>query len=791
VSCVLSLLLLAPGPAATSAGLFDAQHLKLEIALDEARPSISGRATETLRASRSGDTTLELDADEMRVSSVRAGDGRPLGFDAQPPVLRIELPRPTTAGEDTTVVVDYTAAPRRGIYFVGPSPERPRLPRQVWSQSWPNEARYWFPCPRDPADKVTSEVVLTTPAGYEAVSNGALVEAHVASGRKVWHWRLDRPIATYLISFVAGDYEVVRTEVRDPPVSLAYLVYRGRGADAVKTFARTPDILRYFSDLLGFRYPYSSYSQAVAADFPFEGMENPTAVTLADSILLDDRARLDTSSDDVIAHELAHQWWGDTVTPRSPRDLWLSESLATYFERLWLEHDAGADAASYQRLLDRDAMLAVAQAKRRPVIFDDPEDPSSVLDANVYQKGALVVGLLRREVGEEAFWNGLRGYLRRFAFGVAAAADFRQALEVAAGRGLEAFFDAWLSSPDVPELHVEDRWADGRLSLVLREGPAAEGSPRAIPLPVSVRITDALGARVETIVLVGAERDVTLPCPTRPQSVTVDPEARLPVRLVHARSVEALATSLTRGATAAERAQAARDLSLAGAGGVGAIADSLHREAFWGVRAEDAAALGHIATPNAFDALDVALRDGDPRVRAAAARAAVSLPPPRAAAALQAALAREESELVVAACFRSLGAVRAPSAFETLARGLRRTSHADRIRIAALDGLGALQDGRALPLALEHASEGQASAVRVAAVSALRALGRGQRVASARLTALLEDGDPRVRGAAAEALGELGDPRARGHLREALGMEPVPGVRRAMNEAIHRIEGGE
>jgi len=255
--------------------------------------------------------------------------------------------------------------------------------------------------------------------------------------------------------------------------------------------------------------------------------------------------------------------------------------------------------------------------------------------------------------------------------------------------------------------------------------------------------------------------------------------------------MEALSTSLTRGTTAAERAQAARDLSLTGAGGVGAIADSLHREAFWGVRAEDAAALGRIATSDAFDALDVALRDGDPRVRAAAARAAASLPPSRADATLQAALAREESELVVAACFRSLGAVRAPSAFETLARGLQRSSHADRIRIAALDGLGALQDGRALPLALEHVGEGRASVVRVAAVSALRALGRGQRVASTRLTALLEDGDPRVRGAAAEALGALGDPRARGHLREALGMEPVPGVRRAMDDAIHRIESGQ
>jgi aminopeptidase N len=779
---VAAIVLLAPAAAARGGDL-DAQHLKLEISLDETRRSISGRATETFRAVRPGVAAIDLGADDLRVEAVRDGEGKALPFEARSGILHVTLPHPLAEGAPTTVAIDYQATPRRGLRFVEPSRERPRLARQVWTQSWPRDARAWFPCPEDPGDKVTSELILDTPDGFAALSNGTLVSARAGKGRRAWHWRIERPIPTFQIAFVAGEYEVVRDEAPGaPPLSLTYLVYRGRGADARKSFGHTPAILRYFSDLLQFPYPYASYSQAVVADFPYEGMENATAVTLSDTTLLDDRARLDgASSDGVVAHEAAHQWWGDVVTPRAPRDLWLSEGLATYFERLWLARAWGDEEASYRRLLDRDAVLASVRGDdARPIVAADPDDPAATLGPNVYQRSALVLDLLRRTLGDDAFWGGLRAYLGRFAFDVAGTDDLRHALETASGRDLGPFFGTWLRRAGAPGLRVTHRWDGGHVVLSLRQaGDAADD------LPVDVRIVTDAGARTDSIRVDRSEEDVALPCPSPPRAVVVDPEARLPILLEQPRSASSLRVSLEEGASAAERALAARALAQTDATAAPVLAERLDREPFWGVRAEIATALGRLG---AWDALDAGLRDREARVRAAALRAASSMPRPRAEAVLLAALRRDRSELAQAAALRALGAVRSPRAFETLAAALRRPSHAERLRLAALAGLAALQDPRGIPLALALVPAGNAVVVRVAAVSTLRALGRGQRVVSARLTALLEDDEARVRGAAAEALGLLGDPRARGRLREALGMESVPAVRGQMSRAIERIE---
>jgi aminopeptidase N len=776
-------------PVAAAAAPFDTEHIKVEITLDEASRSFSGRATETIRPLADGFASFELDADEMRIRTVRLSDGRPVPFEAHPPVLRIALDRPYAARETVSFVVEYDATPRRGIYFPALGGRRPRAPRQIWSMSWPEDARYWIPCHDDPADKVTSEIVLTAPASYEALANGALVETRREGPRRVWHWCLDRPHSTYLISFVAGEYEQVR-EATASPVPLSYFVYRGRSLDARRTFARTPEMIRFFAERSGLPYPFPGYAQAVVADFPFAGMENVSAVTLTDEALLDDRARIDTSSDDLVAHELAHQWWGDVVTPRRWADIWLSEGFATFFERLWQEHDQGPDAASYQRLLDADACLALDETTPdRPIVFEGHADPDERLNASAYQKGALVLGMLRRLLGEDAFWSGLRQYLSRFAYQNADTADFRRAMEDAAGRDLGWFFEQWLSRPGLPNLEVSRRWdpAGRRIVLHIRQGMDAAPPPSPFVLPLDVRIATAAGSRLEGLLVERAEQEFSFPCEAEPISVTVDPGAFIPKTLVAPRSREELAHDLLRGEPASDRAAAARRIaSLPADAAIPLLASALNGDPFWGVRVEAAASLARLGGESTLAPLRSAARDRDPRIREAALAAMAGTP--SAEDDLVSAFRLEVSERAAGAALRALGNLRSPRAFETLARGLARDSHADRIEIAALQGLGSLGDTRGIPLALERAAEGRSIAVRVAAVRTLRDLGRGQTVVRSRLIALLEDREPRVRGAAAEALGALSDPRARGHLREALGVEPVARVRREMTKAVDRIE---
>ena len=770
---------------------FDARHVRLELSFDEARRSIQGRATETVRLLRDGVTSLDLDADEMRILAVTGPDGRPISFEARPPHLRVFLDPPHHAGDDVTFAVDYAAVPRRGVYFGGPDAQRPRLPRQVWSHSWPEDARYWFPCHDDLADKITSEIILTTPARYQAVANGDLVETHETSGRKVWHWKMDRPHSTYLMSFVTGEYDEVRDEATPGHIPLSYFVYRGRSADARSTFGRTPEMLRFFAEVSGSPYPFTRFSQAIASDFLFGGMENVTAVTLGDEALLEPRARIDTFSDGVISHELAHQWWGDAVSPRQWADVWLSEGFATFFSRLWQEHDLGPDAASYQRLLDTDDVLALdPQVRDRPMVFGDVEDPGVLLNANVYQKGGLVLGMLRRVMGDEAFWRGLRDHLARFAFGSADTADFRRSMEAAAGRDLGWFFDEWLMRPGLPHLTTTHRWDEPSLRLLIRlQQKPEEAGAIAFILPLDLKVVTAAGVRTEVILLERAEQEFAFPCPERPVAVTVDPDAWVPKTLVAEATAEELGVRLHRGVSAAERAVAARELARVHPPGAGVLlTQALATDVFWGIRSEAADALGLLGADSA-GALRAGLRDSDPRVRAAVAKALGRLPPALAEALLTDTVTKDASELTVAAALRSLGTLRYAGAFETLARALARDSHAERVRIAALDGLGSLRNARGVPLALEQAAPGRASALRVAAVHTLRDLGRNQKVVSGRLASLLEDRDPKVREAAAEALGVLGDARTRGRLREALGVEGIPAVRRAMDQAVKRIEG--
>ncbi len=771
---------------------FDAQHVRLDLSFDETRRSIQGRATETVRLLRDDVTTFDLDADEMRILAVTGSDGHAIPFEVRPPRLRIFLETAHHAGDDVTVVIDYTSTPHRGVYFAGPDAQRPRLPRQVWSHSWPEDARYWFPCHDDLADKITSEIVLTTPTSYQAVSNGDLVETHEISGRKVWHWKMDRPHPTYLVSFVTGEYDEVHDEATLSRVPLSYFVYRGRNADARSSFGRTPEMLRFFSERSGIPYPFSRYSQAIAADFLFGGMENVTAVTLSDEALLEPHARIDTSSDAVISHELAHQWWGDNVSPRQWADVWLSEGFATFFARLWLEHDQGADAASYQRLLDSDDILALdPQARDRPTVFGDVDDPGVLLNANVYQKGGLVLGMLRRVLGDEIFWRGLHDYLARFAFSSADTADFRRSMEAAASRDLGWFFDQWLIRPGLPRLNASHRWDEGSRRLLVRveQNRPAEAGAGAFVLPLELRIATGTGERTEPIVLERTEQEFVFPCAERPLAVTLDPDAWVPKTLAAEATADELGFRLRKGASAAERAMAARDLARVHPPGAGALlAQALATDPFWGVRAEAADALSTLGADSSR-ALQNGVRDSDPRVRAAVAKAVGRLPAAFAEAILVDTASKDASELAAAAALRSLGALRSPRAFETLARALGRDSHAERIRIAALDGLGSLRDARGIPLALEQSAPGRASVLRVAAVHTLRDLGRSQKVVAGRLTSLLEDRDPKVREAAAEALGVLGDPRTRGRLREALGMEAIPAVRRAIDQAVKRIEG--
>ncbi|HEY1584833.1 MAG TPA: M1 family metallopeptidase, partial [Polyangia bacterium] len=364
------------------------RHLRIEVALDFAAASVAGSCTLTLVPLADGEVRVALDAVEMHIESVTTGgDAVEFAYDGQQ--LRFTLAA-REEGEACDVVVKYRCTPRRGLYFIRPDEAHPNRPLQAWSQGQDEDNRAWFPCFDHPTVKSTSEVIATVPKQMTVLSNGTLVADNVTAAGRVVHYKQDVAHSSYLVTLVAGEYSHLKDRAGD--IELHYFVNPGREEDAPRTFGNTGEMIQLFAEKTGRAYPWPRYSQITVAEFIFGGMENTSATTLTDQTLHDARAHLDFSSEPLISHELAHQWFGDLLTCRDWSQGWLNEGFATYMELIWKEHIAGRDEADYDRLGDQEAYLDEdAHRYRRPIVTNVFHEPIDVFDRHLYEKGGCVL----------------------------------------------------------------------------------------------------------------------------------------------------------------------------------------------------------------------------------------------------------------------------------------------------------------------------------------------------------------------------------------------------------------
>ncbi len=324
--------------------------------------------------------------------------------------------------------------------------------------------RFWFGARVKPRPTVTGfrastspingkprRSIVTVPEGFEAVSNGKLVQRQDNPSDKTvtFDWKQEIPHPSYLVTLVVGEFDVVRHEWEGIPV--LYYVPKGHRAEAEPTYGRTPEMLSYFSKLFGVRYPWAKYAQVTCFQFG-GGMENTSATTMGDGILRDQRSLLDRNSESIVSHELAHQWWGDMVTCRDWSHTWLNEGFASYAEALWDEHARGRDEYAYN--MDRKAVRAIRAGKERPVMDRRYTSPDAMFDDRSYPKGAWVVHMLRNRLGDDAFWKGIQRYAMDNQFHSVESYDLRRSLERATGRDLERFFYDWVERPGNPDVEV-------------------------------------------------------------------------------------------------------------------------------------------------------------------------------------------------------------------------------------------------------------------------------------------------------------------------------------------------
>lgn len=754
----------------------DMRHIRLELDVDLPAKHVESTATLEMTALRPV-SLVSLDAVGFQTRDVSVSRANappsPARHTHDGNTLNVYFDTPLSAAESVTVTVRYSVDdPRSGLHFFAPSDENPEAPWQLWSQGQDIENRHWIPCFDHPGERQTSELIVTADSKFQVLSNGRLVETLPAPqpGRTVTHWVQDKPHVSYLITLVVGQFARIDDTWRGVPVS--YWVPESRKDDARHVFAKTPAMLDFFSDKIGVKYPWDKYVQVCCFDYG-GGMENTSATTLGENALFNQRSALDTSSDDLIAHELAHQWWGDYLTCREWAHLWLNEGFASYFEALWGEHDLGWDEFQYD--LFGKAHAAIDGAREKPVVDRRYANPGEMFDSRSYPKGAWILHMIRCRLGDDLFWQALNRYCTRYALQCVETDHLRLVLEELTGQSWERFFYDWTQRPDSPAIDVSYQWDESArvLNVTVRQtqgmpkDPAKEQPAEPFHFPLTLEFSVDPDRPVSCLHDV-TQRETTfsVPLPRNPAMIRVDPNQTVLLTVHEKKPRELWLAQLTGDPNPVGRLRAIDELARdPGDAARADLAQALPRERFWAVQQKLAEKLGELGGDAARDALLASLHADNPKTRRASVEALAHFKGDPAAIAAVRPLVNDgdPSYRVVHAAIRTYGSLGADDVLPTVLPALEHDSDRELIRSAVLDVLGDHGAADALDTLLAWSEKGRPRDCRRQAASSLARLAKRVELDPAanarvldRLLELASGPDGRLRRTAVAALGDMG-----------------------------------
>ena len=776
---------------------YDLEHILLKLRLDERIQSVAGTSTLELRPLHSGLDTVEVDSAELRIHSVTLPDGKELPFDQAGERLRIHLLRPAEPDDLLTLTIAYDGKPRKGLYFFQPDRSYPDRQAQIWSQGEMDDSHYWFPVYDFPNDRTTTEGFYTVNSDFTVISNGRLVG--VAEDKvlrtKTYHWKQEVSHSTYLVSVIAGRFEKYTGRSGDVP--LEYYVPPGTGrGKAMRSFSETPAAMRFFEDRIGLPYPYEKYSQTMVQEFTFGGMENISATTLTDRTLHEAASEPQSSSVDLVTHELAHQWFGDLVTCRDWAHLWLNEGFATFWAAVYRGHRFGRDEYLNEVREDRERYLAEdRQRYRRPLVTSYYSDPVDLFDRTTYQKGFMVLDMLRHLLGDEPFFQAIAHYAATYQNQTVVTDDLRKAVEESSGKDLGWFFEQWVYKAGYPELSVAQEWDEAakQVRLIVQQTQALDEMTPLFRMPVDVEFTTGRMKKTVRMEISREREEYTYELDAQPLMTRFDPDGRVLMTVQFEKPVAELLYQLEHDPSIVGRIWAAGQLASA-SGDRAAIARALRerllRDSFWAVKQAAARALGEMKTDEAREALEAGLKDRNPRIRQAAVRALGGFFRDGQADRLVRKLYDSDRSPVTAAeAAYAVGRIQGRGAREFLEKALRRDSDQDVIRRFALAGLRDLGEKRGWDVAARWAEYGNPTQTRIVAIEAFSRLGTREEKTADLLIKLLEDPNVFIRQRAIRALGEGRFQKARAALNRIAQTEVHSETKRTIQRALERLGG--
>jgi len=744
---------------------YDLQHSKIALRFDLDQKRVLGEVTHSLSILRGGSTKVFFDSVGLTIQSVTLNRAA-IKFETSADKLIVPLPAAAKAGDKFEIVIRYEGKPAKGMYFILPDKDYPDRPRQIWTQGESEDTRYYLPTYDYPNDRLTTETILTVPASWITVSNGKLMNVSEAGkGLKTWYWKESVPSSTYLITVVAGEFDEITDTWHGIPVT--YYAPKGRGDRLPLNYGRTPAMMELFSKKFGVDYPWEKYAQVMVDDFVAGGMENSSATTNNSSSLVHPKLAPEyfTGEDDLISHELGHQWFGDLVTCKDWGDIWLNEGFATFLEAVWTEAHYGKDQADYERWNNAREWFESNSLWNKPIVRHDFDD-SSEFDGNAYNKAGWVLYMLREQTGEDAFYRGLKYYLEVNRGKSVVTADLAKAIEESAHVNVDQFFSQWLYGAGAPRFDLSYTY-DGekhQVMLTVKQIQRVEGRVGLFRVPVEVAITTGSGPKLYNFTVSKDKQTFPLPAESAPLMVLFDKGGHILKSAEFHKEKKEWLYQVKSATDLADRADAVVALGKMKNDDevVAVLGDVLRNDKAWGVRATAADTLGQLGAASASKLLLAALDSHDgPWVRNRVVSALGNFKDDTTVAAkLNSVANQDDSYRARAAALQALGRLKGPNAFATLGAAVASDSPDGFLRNAALRSLGSLGDDKAVPLLLQWSAAGKPIDSRTAAINSLARLQKDNQDITKQIVAYLTEPHFSVRMAAIYALGGRGDASA-------------------------------
>jgi aminopeptidase N len=636
-------------------------------------------------------------------------------------------------------------------------------------------------------------MIVTVDENWTAISNGKLLDVkHDAKNRtKTFHWYEGLPHVSYLTSLVAGEYVEVKDSWKKVPLS--YFVYKFQKNDAMRSFEKTSKAMDFFSQKIGYEYPWEKYSQTVVQDYIWGGEENVSATTLTDNTIHDARAHLDYSSDGLVAHELAHQWWGDLLTTKDWSHTWLNEGFASYFDVLFQEYDKGRDVA-LKSIYDsqRDLVNTDFGDRRRPTVNPNFVSPQELFNNRIYGKGACILHMLRYILGDDLYWKAINHYVHKFAHQPVETNDFKVAIEEATGYNLYWFFDEWAYKPGYPEFNVTSVWdqESHTVNLKVRQVQPVDSLTGIFTTPMDIEVWVHNEPVTYRVTISREEEEFSFPAYQQPQLVLFDKGSTILKKVKFDKPIDEWVFQLQNAKDGVDRIIAVDELRWFADSSVAtqALSKAAVNDAFPEVRREAVWALGDAKRTDVSRTLLTAYGDREAKVRAASVTAMKNAKKDTVFATLKYAFEKDSSYAVATAALMSLVKIDSLNAKKYCAAALQRDSYREGLRVAAVRSLADVGDEEAFTMVKTASSYGSPRNVRLEALGQLSRKWKQREDVVPYFISLLHDASVPVRRYVIGTLGELGSAQAIAPLEKAAEGEKESKLVKAARDAVLKIQ---